>query len=232
VDDEPVNPPAAPLPPASRPPWTGLLVAAVAFGIVEAVLVMAYRTFLDPRGSLFPLLPLPPALATWERLREAATLLLLGGTAHLACRRAASKVAAFLFLFGVWDVTYYIVLRGSLGWPRGGHDWDLLFLLPVPWIGPVYAPVVIAAVLIAVGTFVLQHEARRGVFRVHALHGVAAGVGGLLCVWSFVEDDAARALVALPSRYAVEFLVLGLAIGVGAFVDAVRRNRRARGATG
>lgn len=218
----PVNPPARPL--ASPPPWAALVLVAVAFGIVEAAIVTVYRTQFDP-AARFPLLALPSALAGLERVREASTLLLLGGVACAACRPAAARAAAFFFLFGLWDIAYYISLRATLGWPQGPNDWDLLFLLPVPWLGPVAAPLLLSCVLIVVGVVVLRHEERRGPFRVHPLHVLAAIVAGLLCTWSFVENADARALLALPSRYAFEYLALGLGIGGAAFIDALRRNR-------
>ena len=229
----PVNPPRSPGPPGldtSRrtPPWLALALLAVAFAIVEAAIVTAYRSLLDPQGLRFPLLPLPANLAGLERWREAATLFLLAAAASLASRRAVPATAAFFFLFGVWDLTYYATLRYSLHWPQSWGDWDLLFLLPVPWLGPVYAPMLVACVLVAAGSVVLQHESRRGPFRVQRLHLLAAAAGGTLIVWSFVATPSGRALAAVPARYPYEWLLLGLAVGLTAFVHATWSNRRSR----
>ena len=225
----PVNPAHASVPPGQegrKPPWLGLVLLAVSFAVVEAAIVTAYRSLLDPQGERFPLLPLPGSLAGLERVREAATLLLLIAAARLVYRRAVPATATFFFLFGIWDVAYYATLRCSLGWPRHGSDWDLLFLLPVPWLGPVVAPLVVSCVLVVVGSLVLRHESRRGPFRLGRLHLLAAALGGALCLWSFVAAPSGRALAALPTRYPWEWLLLGLALGLAAFSHALWRNRR------
>ena len=58
--------------------------------------------------------------------------------------------------FGVWDIWYYIFLRQITGWPSSLLDWDVLFLIPLPWWGPVIAPVSISLLLILGGTIVSQ----------------------------------------------------------------------------
>ncbi len=206
-----------------------LALVAVAFGIVEGSLVTVYRLWLDPRAEAFPLVALPAAVAGLERLREAATLILLTSVATLAAKLPSARFAAFLFLFGIWDLVYYATLRLTLGWPDGLGTWDLLFLLPVPWLAPVYAPLSIALVMIGVGIVTLRHTQRHAAFDVQPIHVAAGVLGGLACIWSFVESENARALRSLPPRYAFEWLVLGLGIGIAGFVDAARRNRR-RGA--
>jgi hypothetical protein len=46
-----------------------------------------------------------------------------------------------MFVFGIWDLFYYVWLKVCLGWPSSLLTWDVLFLIPVPWVGPVLAPV-------------------------------------------------------------------------------------------
>ena len=60
--------------------------------------------------------------------------------------------------FGARDVFYYVFLRPISGWPRTLLDRDILFLLPLPWWGPVLAPVSIAVVMILWGTLTTQAE--------------------------------------------------------------------------
>ena len=203
-----------------------MVLVAVAFGLVEGGLVTVYRLWLDPHAQIFPLLALPEGVAGLERVREVATVVLLAGVAVLSARPASARFAAFLFLFGLWDLVYYATLRLTLGWPAGLGAWDLLFLLPVPWLAPVAAPISIALVMLVVGIVTLRHTERHGAFEVHASHVVAGALGGLLCIWSFVEDENARALRSLPPRYAFEWLALGLGLGLAAFAHAWARNRR------
>ena len=60
--------------------------------------------------------------------------------------------------FGAWDIFYYVFLRLMSGWPKTLLDWDILFLLPLPWWGPVLAPVSIALVMILWGTHATQSD--------------------------------------------------------------------------
>jgi hypothetical protein len=206
-----------------RPTVAALVVFAVAFGFVEAGIVTALRLWLDPGGAHFPLVELPASYVAVERGREAATLVVLAAAAVVAVRGGAARFAAFLLVFGVWDLAYYAALRLFMGWPRTLAEWDLLFLLPVRWLGPVWAPVTVSLVMIACAAVALRFVARHGDFAVRPQHASAAVVGGALALASFVWPAPEAAL---PARYRVEWLVAGLAIGVGGFVAAVRFNQR------
>lgn len=211
----------------ARIPLAALGVTAAAFGVVEAAVVAYLRAGLDPDGSRFPLVQLPPALLRIEQARELATLVLLGAVAVAAVRGAVARLAAFLVLFGGWDLVYYAALRLMLRWPADVGAWDLLFLLPVRWIGPVYAPLAVAAVMVAAGCLALLHEARCGPFRVRRRHGLGAAAGALLILSSFIRPESWGLDAGLPGRYPVERLAAGLAVGVVAFLDAWRVNRSA-----
>lgn len=228
MDTAAVNsPPEASVPDGHHgPPWGALVIVGLAFGLIEAVFVADLRFFVDPSGERFPLVRLPAALLALERAREVATLLLLGGAAAIVHACTAARFATFLFLFGLWDVAYYVALRVMIGWPQSLGDWDLLFLLPVPWLGPVYAPLVMALIMVAVGVLTWHSEMRRGCFRVQGRHVAGAVLGATLCIWTFVGDVEARALRALPERYRLEGLAVGIALGVVTYLDAWRMNRR------
>ena len=128
---------------------------AIAMAWVEAACVFYIRMLVDRIEPYQPNpLPLHPALGSVELWREAATLVMiatLGVLAGATWRRRAGYAA---FAFGVWDIFYYVFLRLMSGWPRTLLDWDILFLLPLPWWGPVLAPVSIAMVMILWGTLV------------------------------------------------------------------------------
>src|SRR5262245_56110912 len=158
-----------------------------------------------------------------ERGREAATLVVLAAAAVAAVRGGAARFAAFLLVFGVWDLAYYVALRAFMGWPRTLAAWDLLFLLPVRWLGPVWAPASVALVMIACALAALRFVARHGDFVVQPLHAFAAAAGGAFVVTSFVWPSPSAAL---PERYRAEWLAIGLGVGVWGFVAAWRLNRR------
>jgi hypothetical protein len=135
-------------------PWCALF--AIAFGVVEGAVVVYLRELYYPQGFGFPLREMPVRIAVTEVIREAATLLLLLGVAMAAERRAVRRFAVYAFCFGVWDLTYYAALKAFLGWPPGLLTWDILFLIPLPWSGPVLAPVLVSLALIAAGVAILK----------------------------------------------------------------------------
>jgi hypothetical protein len=101
-------------------------------------------------------LPVSGALGNVELWREAATLVMIATLGMLAGRTWRRRAGYAALAFGVWDIFYYVFLRLISGWPRTLLDWDILFLLPLPWWGPVLAPISIALVMILLGTLATQ----------------------------------------------------------------------------
>ncbi|MBV9397108.1 MAG: hypothetical protein JO062_03975 [Bryobacterales bacterium] len=145
-----------------------LIVFGIAFGQVEAAVVVYLRTIGAPiRDSLglprFEPLPLFTAerlgtlhnLVYIELIREASTLIMLAAVAYAVSKNARSWLAAFSLAFGVWDLTFYLWLKIMIGWPASLGTWDILFLLPVPWAAPVAAPALVALSLAIGGAIAL-----------------------------------------------------------------------------
>jgi hypothetical protein len=130
---------------------------AIAMAWVEAACVFYIRALVD-RIEPYQTDPLPihGALGAVELWREAATLVMLATLGMLAGRTWRRRAGYAALAFGAWDIFYYVFLRLISGWPRTLLDWDILFLLPLPWWGPVLAPVSIALVMILWGTFVTR----------------------------------------------------------------------------
>ncbi|MDE3057693.1 MAG: hypothetical protein KGJ59_07035, partial [Bacteroidota bacterium] len=139
---------------------TGIFAVAMAW--MEAATVMYLRSLVN-RINPYQLHPLPAAaLPAWiELVREAATLLLLFSAAWLAGTSWRNRSGYFLFAFGLWDIFYYIFLKAMAGWPMTLFDWDVLFLLPVPWWGPVLAPILISLLMILGGILLSRNSANR-----------------------------------------------------------------------
>lgn len=137
--------------------WITVVIFAVAMALVEAAVVAYLRTLI---GSADPYragaLTLPGWMVRTEIAREAATLVMLGTVAWLAGRNWRAKLGYFLIAFGVWDIFYYLFLAPISGWPRSLLAWDVLFLIPLPWWGPVAAPVSIALLMLVLGTQTTQ----------------------------------------------------------------------------
>jgi hypothetical protein len=126
-----------------------LIIFAISMGFLEAIVVVYIRELYYPDGFRFPLKELPPRLIMIEWVREISTLLMLGSVAWLTGKNFVKRLSAFLFLFGIWDILYYIGLKIFIGWPETLLTWDILFLIPVTWVGPVLAPVLCSLLMIA-----------------------------------------------------------------------------------
>lgn len=121
---------------------------AVAMAFVEAAVVVYLRALLGG-GALFPMQELPPRLLAIEVGREAATIAMLASVAALSIRGGLRRAGAFLLVFALWDIFYYVWLYVMIGWPSGPAEWDILFLIPLPWVGPVWSVLLISAGMIA-----------------------------------------------------------------------------------
>ncbi len=151
----------------ARRRWIWVVVFAIAFAYVESAVVVYLRKIYfdgsfdfpiatlwkDGRRVLDPLIPV-------EMGREAATLVMLAAAGILAGRSGLQRFCFFMIAFGVWDLFYYLWLNVILGWPQSLMTWDLLFYIPLPWVGPVIAPVLIAATMTAAGTALIFLEDR------------------------------------------------------------------------
>jgi hypothetical protein len=89
-------------------------------------------------------------------VREAATLVMLFTVGVLAGSSWRQRFGYAAIAFGVWDIFYYLFLKAIYDWPKSLFEWDILFLLPLPWWGPVLAPMSIALLMIVWGTLVIQ----------------------------------------------------------------------------
>jgi len=138
---------------SKRTRWAIVVAFAIAMAWVEAASVFYIRAIVN-RIEPYQADPLPlhAALGTVELWREAATLVMIAMVGLLAGRTWRRRLGYAALAFGVWDIFYYVFLRLISGWPRTLLDWDILFLLPLPWWGPVLAPVSIALVMILWGT--------------------------------------------------------------------------------
>src|ERR671915_2475822 len=134
---------------------------AIAMAWVEAASVFYIRGLVDRIEPYQPdPLPMNDTLGYVELWREAATLVMIAILGVLAGRTWRRRAGYAALAFGVWDIFYYVFLHFISGWPRTLLDWDILFLLPLPWWGPVLAPISIAVVMILWGTLATQSSNR------------------------------------------------------------------------
>src|ERR1043166_636849 len=196
--------------------WLTVVVYAAAMAWVESAVVYYLRTMIDRIEPYQPNpLPIIGYLGPVELAREAATLVMLLTVGMLAGRTWRGRLGYAAIAFGVWDIFYYVFLKLMCGWPHSLLDWDILFLLPLPWWGPVLTPMMIAALMVAWGTLVTQGVTRRARGLCNAAL-VLGCLGAILAFYTFVEEsvrvadqgvDALRRL--LPAQF--DWPLFGLA---------------------
>lgn len=131
-----------------------LTLLGISFGFIESSVVVYLRKLYYPEPSLFPLKEIPKDILIVETLREFSTLILIFSASVLSGRTKTTKIASFFYIFGIWDIFYYIFLYLFIKWPKSFYDWDVLFLIPFPWVSPVYAPVLCSLSFITFSIFI------------------------------------------------------------------------------
>jgi len=197
-------------------------VFAIAFALVEASVVIYLRALYYPGGFAFPLHEMPPGFLRLEIAREAATMLMLLAVGVIAGATLWEKFGYFIFAFGVWDVIFYAWLLVTIGWPASPVEWDILFLIPVPWIGPVIAPLLVSLLMVVCGGMIVLRTAAGKAFRPGLLSWALGLAATALVLWSFMADTDAGLRGAFPAAYHYELLALGLAAYIAGFVLACR----------
>jgi hypothetical protein len=212
----------------------------VSFGYIEAAVVVYLRPHYQPLrlrytpgagdDESFPLLRVEqleeagrePLRLLWTELgREAATLLLLAAFALGVAQNFRQWFAVFGAAFGLWDIFYYVFLKVLLDWPASLLTWDLLFLLPVPWAGPVLAPIIVAASLLACGVILLAREAAGLPVYLRWPHWVGMVMGGLIVIAAFCWDYSNLLAGGQPNPFNWPLFAVGEGIGLASFGHAL-----------
>ena len=192
----------------------------ISMALVEAAVVVYLRAIYYPDGFLFPLVMMRESHLTIEIGREAATIFMLISVAALSGKKFWEKFSYFIICFGIWDIFYYIWLKIAIGWPSSIFDWDILFLIPLPWIGPVIAPLTIAIMMIFAGLFIIILYKREYEFQPSLPSWVLTIAGTLIILYSFMRDTGAGLYQHLPLPYRYEALIAGEIFYILAFLFA------------
>jgi hypothetical protein len=145
--------------------WLLIALFAIAFAWVEGAVVVYLRQIYYNGSFSFPIIVnwkdgkiVNDQLMCIEFVREIATIAMLVLIGLVAGKNALQRFCLFMVAFGIWDIFYYIWLWVMIGWPEGLLTWDILFLVPLPWVGPVITPVAIALAMIAAGSLIICLE--------------------------------------------------------------------------
>jgi len=196
-----------------------LTVALYAFAMAyleSAVVVYLQRALSMTPLTLFPLRDQTSlgGLGTIEVGREAATILMLATVGWLAGRTSLERLAWTSVAFGIWDIGYYFWLWVFIGWPTSLGTTDLLFLLPVPWVAPVAAPVLVSIALIGFGLVIAQRIRRGEALNLKGKNWLLLIVGGIVVIASFTLQAGRIRNGAMPSTFAWPVFAIGMAIAI------------------
>jgi hypothetical protein len=196
----------------------GVLAFGVAFGYVEAAVVVYLQGALGlAAGRLFPLHDASGdagRLVAIEAGRELATLVMLGAVGALAGARRWERLAWAAVAFGAWDIAYYGWLFVFTGWPPDLATWDVLFLVPAPWVGPIWAPVAVSVALVVVGVAAAWRVRGGGRLAMGRWQVIAGVAGGGLVVGSFLAGAPALAAGGMPRDYPWALFAAGMLLAL------------------
>ena len=139
---------------------TEKLILLAVFGIsmahFEGVVVVYLRKalgMLDSESNKESVDKFPKRYLNIEMTREAATIIMLVVIAYLVGQSWLEKGVFFLWTFAFWDLFYYLSLYILIKWPPKLTTIDVLFLIPRPWIAPVWFPIGVSALTIILIAF-------------------------------------------------------------------------------
>jgi len=173
--------------------WVAIF--AVAFAWVESAVVVYLRKIYFDGIFRFPLVivweegkHVIDPLVKIEFGREIATIIMLVAVGWVAGRGKLQKFCFFMIAFGIWDIFYYIWLYIMVGWPESLMTWDLLFYVPLPWVGPVITAVLIAAAMVGAGSLIIHCDEKGYVIRWRWYDMAIELACGLLIIVAFCWD--------------------------------------------
>ena len=204
-------------------PYRLLTLFAVTMAYLESAVVVYLRGLYYPDGFEFPLVIILDRMAAIEIGREAATLLMLLAVAALSGATVWERFAFVCFTFGVWDISYYIWLWVFLGWPPSLLTMDVLFLIPVPWIGPVLAPVIVSLCLVAAAIVILHLEKRGARYGLAATAWIPAIAGGILVLLAFMIDFRVALRGDMPPPFRWWLFAAGIGLGMAALLFGMKK---------
>ncbi len=162
-----------------------ITIFSIAMAALESAVVVYLRALYYPNGFTVALRLIDKQILLVEILRETATLVMIWAVAYLTGKKRYDRLAYFLLCFAVWDIFYYIWLKLFIDWPLSILDWDILFLIPVTWLGPVLSPVICSLTMIVLAIVILS--ARQEV-KITLLPKCLLIAGNLLILYTYLYD--------------------------------------------
>lgn len=165
-----------------------LTLFSIAMGYLETAVVVYLRAIYYPHGFDFPLVNMNNSIAITELGREAATIIMLAGIGILSGKNPTQRFAMFLYSFAIWDIFYYVFLKLILNWPESLFTWDILFLIPLPWVGPVICPCIISLSMILLAALLIYFNDKNPTLKINSKEWLMFISGSLIVIFSFMLD--------------------------------------------
>ncbi len=173
---------------------------AIAMAYLESAVVVYLRELLYPEGFGFPLVTVDSHIILTEVFREIATIIMLLGIALISGKNSTEKFAWFIYCFGIWDIFYYLFLKILIGWPESFMTWDVLFLVPVTWVGPVITPVITSLTMILLSGYIIYFSSKNIIVSIKWREWVLWIAGSLILIISWSWDYSKYILKHLSFR--------------------------------
>jgi hypothetical protein len=165
-----------------------LSIFGIAMGFLEASVVIYLRELYYPEGFAFPVKPVIIGKLSVEYLREISTIVMLFSMSIIAGRNSPERLSTFLYSFGIWDIFYYLWLKVLLDWPSTLLTWDILFLIPVVWVGPVLAPLICSLTMVTIALYIMYSDRKGHRARIFLYEGGMFVSGAVLIFITFIWD--------------------------------------------
>ena len=164
-----------------------LTIFSIAMGYLESSVVVYLRAIMYPDGFTFPLAPFDSHLAATEIIREAATIIMLLGAGIIAGKSFPERFAWFIYCFAIWDIFYYVFLKALLNWPESFMTWDILFLIPATWVGPVITPVIVSVTMIILAMIIIFNSRKKKI-QISPVEWIMFIIGAHILILAFIWD--------------------------------------------
>ena len=209
----------------------------IAFAYIESAVVVYLRAIFHPDGFTFPLRNFDTilqnkAILLTEIGREAATIVLIFSGAWLFGRNLQQRFAYFLMIFAVWDIFYYVwlkvlsaYLKAIPNWPASIMDWDILFLIPMAWAGPVVAPVLVSIILLVFAMIILYRDSRGIPIKASKTEWLGFIAAGVIIVVSFCIPGHHIAEPNYQSHFYWSIFAVGNIMAIALFIKCLLKSK-------
>ncbi|MCD4679496.1 MAG: hypothetical protein K8S00_03820 [Bacteroidales bacterium] len=165
-----------------------VIVFSIAFAFIESSVVVYIRELYYPEGFDFPLKPMAFHIIVTEIFRELSTIIILISIGVLTGKSNIEKFAYFILSFAIWDIFYYVFLKILIDWPESLLTWDILFFIPLTWVGPVIAPVINSITMIILASCIIFYVQKSGKIKFDFLLWSLLVIGSLITIYGYTEE--------------------------------------------